>query len=485
MFFESMKSTLVRAVAGAISGALILGGVAIAPAAQAVGGVDQATSNFQMFSTPAVEYQEQALSTGASAEPLFNAGLQRIAGRTTFRAIFGAAPNRQISQYQMGLRRCSNASDVANCDVDQEAAVVTRTLNPGLVIAEDLDVDIVDGMYGDIYRGQLLVDNAIGYVTPAYLAVMRQPRTLLPPMVLRDGVDAATIDLSNNDLTISLRAWTNLPETNERPRRNLSVWACPTGAPSQVRTYEWDSSECTRIEEANWNGTAARDFGPGGYSNTPERVSLPGQYLVVEDTLKYGSLVNGGAHVTVRSHPYLIEDSEAASTQQGQQPQQGTGQQQNQGTQTQTPIETPIETPTNTAAQATAAQPTGAAALRLRVDQAPVVSTTGVGSVDGTTLTVRSPSVQKKGKRKKSYRAIVNPRYKGRVAFVLTRSTPKGAMIVAKSKVKNTNKKGKAKIRWKFAKRKPTGEYTLYVSFIPKKRYGKPGLTVSKTMRLR
>ena len=102
MFFESMKSTLVRAVAGAISGALILGGVAIAPAAQAVGGVDQATSNFQMFSTPAVEYQEQALSTGASAEPLFNAGLQRIAGRTTFRAIFGAAPNRQISQYQMG-----------------------------------------------------------------------------------------------------------------------------------------------------------------------------------------------------------------------------------------------------------------------------------------------------------------------------------------------------------------------------------------------
>jgi hypothetical protein len=213
---------------------------------------------------------------------------------------------------------------------------------------------------------------------------------------------------------------------------------------------------------------------------------LPGQYLIVEDTLKYGSLVNGGAHVTVRSVPYLIEDSEAASQQQGQQPQQGTAQQQNQGTQTPgQQAQTPTATPTNTAAQATAAQPTGAAALRLRVDQAPVVSTTGVGSVEGTTLTVRSPSVQKKGKRKKSYRAIVDPRYKGRVAFVLTRTTPKGEMIVAKSKVKNTNKKGRAKIRWKFAKRKPTGQYTLYVSFIPNKKYGKPGLTVSKTMSLR
>jgi len=35
----------------------------------------------------------------------------------------------------------------------------------------------------------------------------------------------------------------------------------------------------------------------------------------------------------------------------------------------------------------------------------------------------------------------------------------------------NTNKKGRAKIRWKFAKRKPTGQYTLYVSFIPNKKY--------------
>ena len=147
----------------------------------------------------------------------------------------------------------------------------------------------------------------------------------------------------------------------------------------------------------------------------------------------------------------------------------------------QTPAQTGVETPL----QVATVQPTGAAALRLRVDQAPVVSTNGVGSADGTTLTVRSPSVQKKGKRKKTYRAIVDPRYKGRVAFVLTRTTPKGDMIVAKSKVKSTNKKGVAKIRWKFAKRKPTGEYTLYVSFIPKKKYGKPGLTVSKTMRLR
>ena len=470
----------------------MVGSFAYAPSANAV--ADPATLNLLMFSTPTVEYQQRALSTGASAEPLLNANLPRISGSTKFRATFGAAPDTSIDRYQMRVCQSTIAAGNDPCPrVELEQPEVIRTLNPGLVLNEDIEFDIDrDAMYGDIYRGQLggfsITEFSTGrflvYTMP-YLAVMRQPRTLLPPMVLRDGVDAATIDLSKNDLTFSFPQWTNLPETNERPRRNLSVWACPTGAPSQVRTYEWDSSECTRIEEANLNGTAARDFGPGGYSNTPERVSLPGQYLVVEDTLKYGSLVNGGAHVTVRSLPYLIEDSAVANQQQGQQPQQGTGQQQNQGTQTQTPIETPIETPTNTAAQATAAQPTGAAALRLRVDQAPVVSTTGVGSVDGTTLTVRSPSVQKKGKRKKSYRAIVNPRYKGRVAFVLTRTTPKGAMIVAKSKVKNTNKKGKAKIRWKFAKRKPTGEYTLYVSFIPKKRYGKPGLTVSKTMRLR
>ena len=340
-------------------------------------------------------------------------------------------------------------------------------------------------MYGNIYQGQLISNGLYVGVSPHYLAVMRQPRTLLPPMVLRDGVDAARIDLAKNDLTLSLQGWTNLPETNERPQRNLSIWACPNAAPSQVETYDWDSSDCTLIEEASLNRTTARDFN-GGYSNIPERPDLPGQYLIVEDTLKYGSLVNGGAHVTVRSHPYLIEDSEASSQEQGQQPQQGTAQQQNQGTQTPgQQAQTPTATPTNTAAQATATQPTGAAALRLRVDQAPVVSTTGVGSVEGTTLTVRSPSVQKKGKRKKSYRAIVDPRYKGRVAFVLTRTTPKGEMIVAKSKVKNTNKKGRAKIRWKFAKRKPTGQYTLYVSFIPNKKYGKPGLTVSKTMSLR
>jgi len=491
VFFDSMRSTLVRVVAGGVSGALMLGGVAIAPAAQAVGVVDPATSVFRMFSTPTVDYQQQALSTGASAEPLLNSELPRITDPTRFRAIFGAAPNSQISKYQMRFRRCPNASnsDVARCTTEQEAKAETRTLDPGLVIAEDLDVDISDGMYGNIYRGQLWVDNTIGYLTQAYLAVMRQPRTLLPPMVLRDGVDAATIDLAKNDLTLSLRGWTNLPETNEQPQRSFSIWACPNAAPSQVETYDWDSSECTRLEEASLNRTTARDF-TGGYSNIPERPDLPGQYLVVEDALKYGSLVNGGAHVTVRSHPYLIEDSEAATQQQGQQPQQGTGQQQNQGTQTpgqqaQTPTATPAETPTNTTTQVTAAQPTGAAALRLRVDQAPVVSTTGVGSVDGTTLTVRSPSVQKKGKRKKSYRAIVDPRYKGRVAFVLTRTTPKGEMIVAKSKVKNTNKKGRAKIRWKFAKRKPTGQYTLYVSFIPNKKYGKPGLTVSKTMSLR
>ena len=123
--------------------------------------------------------------------------------------------------------------------------------------------------------------------------------------------------------------------------------------------------------------------------------------------------------------------------------------------------------------------------MRLRTPQAPLVSSTGTGSASGTDLTVRSPAVQKRGKRKKSYRAIVDPQYRGRVAFVLTRTTPKGKMIVAKSRVKNTNKKGRAKIRWKFANKKPPGTYTLYVSFIPKKRYNKPGLTVAKPVQLR
>jgi len=488
VFFDSMRSTLVRVVAGGVSGALMLGGVVIAPAA--ADPVDPATSNFRMFSTPAVEYQKQALSTGASAEPLLHADLPRISGSTRFLATFGALLGNQITSYQIRVRSCTTTAALC-LRPELEQPEVTRTLNPGLVISENIDFSVDDSMYGNIYQGQLIYSGLAGVspqyvgVSPHYLAVMRQPRTLLPPMVLRDGVDAARIDLAKNDLTLSLQGWTNLPETNERPQRNFSIWACPNAAPSQVETYDWDSSDCTLIEEASLNRTTARDFN-GGYSNIPERPDLPGQYLIVEDTLKYGSLVNGGAHVTVRSVPYLIEDSEAASQQQGQQPQQGTAQQQNQGTQTPgQQVQTPTATPTNTAAQATATQPTGAAALRLRVDQAPVVSTTGVGSVEGTTLTVRSPSVQKKGKRKKSYRAIVDPRYKGRVAFVLTRTTPKGEMIVAKSKVKNTNKKGRAKIRWKFAKRKPTGQYTLYVSFIPNKEYGKPGLTVSKTMSLR
>ncbi|MEK9956602.1 MAG: hypothetical protein VW780_07520, partial [Actinomycetota bacterium] len=157
----------------------------------------------------------------------------------------------------------------------------------------------------------------------------------------------------------------------------------------------------------------------------------------------------------------------------GQQQNQGAGQQQNEQNQ-------------GAGQQAFAATaPTGAAAVRLRTPQAPLVSSTGTGSASGTDLTVRSPAVQQRGKRKKSYRAIVDPQYRGRVAFVLTRTTPKGKMIVAKSRVKNTNKKGRAKIRWKFANKKPPGTYTLYVSFIPKARYNKPGLTVAKPVELR
>jgi len=207
---------------------------------------------------------------------------------------------------------------------------------------------------------------------------------------------------------------------------------------------------------------------------------------MMEEKLTYSSSVAGGVAVAVRSAPYPIINVAALTQNQqnnNQAGQQQAGPQQNNNQQAGQQQQAAAQQG-NQQAAAAAGVPTGAAGLRLQYGQAPLAGVNGTGVVDGTVLTVKSPAVQKRGKKKKRYQAIVDPKYRGRVAFVLTRTTPKGKMIVAKSKVKQTGANGKAKIRWKFANKKPPGTYTLYVSFIPKARYGKPGLTVSKPVRL-
>jgi hypothetical protein len=106
--------------------------------------------------------------------------------------------------------------------------------------------------------------------------------------------------------------------------------------------------------------------------------------------------------------------------------------------------------------------------------------------VSGTTLTIDAPAIQGRGGKKQTYRVLVDPNYRGRVAMVLTRLTAKAKkMIVAKRTVRQTKKNGTAQIRWKMRQRMPAGTYTLYASFIPKKRYGKQGLTVSVPVQIR
>lgn len=211
---------------------------------------------------------------------------------------------------------------------------------------------------------------------------------------------------------------------------------------------------------------------------------------MMEEKLRYSSLVAGGVTVAVRSRAYPIINSAAAeqsqpNNQQNQnqnqnQQNQNAGQNQNQQNQNQN------ADPTGGQAAGTLQQPTGRAANLLRINQAPLVSGTGVGTVAGTTLTIDAPQVQARGGKKQKYRVLVDPKYRGRVALVLTRLTAKAKkMIVAKRTVRQTKKNGTAQIRWKMSKRMPAGTYVLYASFIPKKRYGKPGLTVSTPVVIR
>ncbi|MEL0125812.1 MAG: hypothetical protein VW929_01305 [Actinomycetota bacterium] len=296
-----------------------------------------------------------------------------------------------------------------------------------------------------------------------YLVPPTPQATALPTLMSTlAGTPATEIDASA-PFTMTTDPWT----LNANGSFDLigGLYACESDNAGQVATYDWDQTGCSLLSE--------HESAPGEREFSGDLIKdYVGKYLLAVTVARHKDWSRSGTTelIQVRSGTYLITKTDVGAQAPGNaQPAQQQNQQ-NQGA----------------AQQAfAAAAPTGAAAVRLRTPQAPLVSSTGTGSASGTDLTVRSPAVQQRGKRKKSYRAIVDPQYRGRVAFVLTRTTPKGKMIVAKSRVKNTNKKGRAKIRWKFANKKPPGTYTLYVSFIPKARYNKPGLTVAKPVELR
>ena len=455
----------------------------VAPAAHA-NFIDLSVSSQVLFSTPTIVDEELALTTGARRERLVNASLPMVTGTTTFRTQFRPGANFTWDKVVMQILRCPTASAS-----QRQCTVVSDKELPGpftsvRTVSDDLTVEVDDDLYGRILMPNLEVHYSgisLNVGGQKYFAAMQQPKKTLGPTPagvkvgdnLIGAVDEFDVSATGADATVEIYAfhWTqNLPTTNEGYQRLVRRWVCDSPNASQVQSYEWDQTGCDPLapigalnDSPLFEATRAADYS-----------DHVGRYLVVEDEISYSSLVAGGVSAVTRSTPLLIVDSAQPEAnnpaQQQNQQNQGAGQQQNQGAGQQA---------------FAAAAPTGAAAVRLRTPQAPLVSSTGTGSASGTDLTVRSPAVQQRGKRKKSYRAIVDPQYRGRVAFVLTRTTPKGKMIVAKSRVKNTNKKGRAKIRWKFANKKPPGTYTLYVSFIPKKRYNKPGLTVAKPVQLR
>ena len=450
----------------------------VAPAAHA-NFIDLSVSSQVLFSTPTIVDEELALTTGARRERLVNASLPMVTGTTTFRTQFRPGANFTWDKVVMQILRCPTASAS-----QRQCTVVSDKELPGpftsvRTVSDDLTVEVDDDLYGRILMPNLEVHYSgisLNVGGQKYFAAMQQPKKTLGPTPagvkvgdnLIGAVDEFDVSATGADATVEIYAfhWTqNLPTTNEGYQRLVRRWVCDSPNASQVQSYEWDQTGCDPLAPID----ALNDSPLFEATRAADYSDHVGRYLVVEDEISYSSLVAGGVSAVTRSTPLLIVDSaqpEANNPAQqqnqqnqgaGQQQNQGAGQQQNQGAGQQA---------------FAAAAPTGAAAVRLRTPQAPLVSSTGTGSASGTDLTVRSPAVQKRGKRKKSYRAIVDPQYRGRVAFVLTRTTPKGKMIVAKSRVKNTNKK-------------PPGTYTLYVSFIPKKRYNKPGLTVAKPVQLR
>ena len=135
-----------------------------------------------------------------------------------------------------------------------------------------------------------------------------------------------------------------------------------------------------------------------------------------------------------------------------------------------------------------------AAAAGINVAAAPVLGVAGTATRDGLTLRMSIPQEQKRGlKRKKQrFRAFVSSRLAtGKVRFTLTRLTPKGKLVIGKTKTVSLKKaKGQQRrgvIRWKFALKKPIGNHTVYATYLPSKKAqqrGFEGLTAAQAMRL-
>lgn len=491
---------LFRTAAVGSSVAMAAGLLVVAPAAHA-NLLDSAVSSQVMFSTPAVRDEQRALSTGARQGRVLYQTLPMLTGFSTYRTTFRPGAGFTYDKVGMQILACPNETTIAV----NECREVERKELPGpfgsnIIRSDDLNIELDDADYGRVYRSNLQIYrngsptpilNALGQ--PYYIA-MQQPQTEARPTLLSGIQNVAEVDVSTSDPTsysFQSRGWGQLPVTNVRSTRIATLWVCDGADAGQVETFEWNTDGCEiHIGTQLPSPVPGQSLSTTVSFNPQSLADQTGRYLMMEEKLTYSDLVSGGVTVAVRSAPYPIINV-AALTQSPQNNAQQAGQQQQQAAPQQNNNQQAGQQQQAAGQQsgqqaATAAGvPTGAAALRLQYSQAPLAGVNGTGVVDGTVLTVKSPAVQKRGKKKKSYQAVVDPRYRGRVAFVLTRTTPKGQMIVAKSKVKQAGKNGKAKIRWKFAKKKPAGTYTLYVSFIPKARYGKPGLTVSKPVSLR
>lgn len=125
-----------------------------------------------------------------------------------------------------------------------------------------------------------------------------------------------------------------------------------------------------------------------------------------------------------------------------------------------------------------------ALAKALRTTNAPLVSTSGVGTYRDATLRIKAPGKHKRGT-KKVYRASFTPKTTGQVSFALVRRADSGREIVAATKVAKLNKKGQKTLRWKLPKKMSKGGYTLYVSVKPAKSSGKAPFTVARTLQVR
>lgn len=466
------------------------------PASAAV--LDSSVSSQVLFSTPPVEDEQRALSTGARKQRFVNATLPMVGGTTTFRTTFRPGAGFTYDKVVMQILMCPTASTL----VASDCTVVSDKELPGpftsnIIRSDDLTIGVDDQGYGRIYRGNLEIYRNgearpnLRVLSQAYYGAMAQPTTgAFRPGVLSSGDFQTSIDVAGTErLNIYVPTWGSLPRTNATPRRIMTRWICDSATAGQVDTYDWDTSGCD-IQlgtEIAGPGEASLNVAASEFSREV------GRYLVIEDKLTYSSVVAGGVSVVARSAPIAIVDSAAPQQNQNQQNQQNQnagqnqqGQQNQNSGQNQQGQNQQNQNQNQNQAAGTLQQPTGRAATLLRISQAPLVSGSGVGTVSGTTLTIDAPAIQARGGKKQTYRVLVDPKYRGRVALVLTRLTAKAKkMIVAKRTVRQAKKNGTAQIRWKMSKRMPAGTYVLYASFIPKKRYGKPGLTVSVPVVIR